>query len=77
LKIPNEELLKKKSKILRNLSKLNEESRKIIFTPENIVPFLVPGRIIKIKHENTDWGWGIVVNFNKQNIKPKSINVVR
>jgi ATP-dependent RNA helicase DOB1 len=56
---------------------LNEETRKIIFTPENIVPFLVPGRIIKIKHESTDWGWGIVVNFNKQNIKPKSINVVR
>jgi rRNA-processing arch domain len=50
--------------------------------PENIVPFLVPGRFIKIRqgsisaiNEGTsptmDWGWGVVVNYQKQRINPK------
>lgn len=44
------------------------------------MPFLVPGRFIKITQtpnslsESTrtvNWGWGIVVNFQKQRINPK------
>jgi hypothetical protein len=41
------------------------------------VPFLVPGRFIKITRDPSDggaaenWGWGIVVNFMKQKINPK------
>ncbi len=32
---------------------------------ENLVPFLVPGRMLKIK----DFGWGIIVNFTKKNVE--------
>ena len=57
--------------------------------PENIVPFLVPGRFIRVlQSENTssdendntatttadgklDWGWGVVIAFQKQRINPK------
>ena len=39
--------------------------------PENIVPFLVPGRLIKIKSDDVDWGWGILVSWTKQRINPK------
>jgi ATP-dependent RNA helicase DOB1 len=46
------------------------------------VPFLVPGRFIKITHDPNhgierrsgdivNWGWGIVVNFQKMKINPK------
>lgn len=46
--------------------------------PENIVPFLVPGRLIKIsittsENKQQEWGWGILVNFTKQKINPKNI----
>lgn len=35
------------------------------------MPFLVPGRIIKIKSDLVDWGWGIVVSWTKMRINPK------
>ena len=59
------------------------EIRKIVVEPENIVPYLVPGRMIKVsissgeKGTTTEkeqvWGWGILVNFSKQRINAKNI----
>lgn len=40
--------------------------------PENIIPFLVPGRLIYIKTDKEDWGWGVLVSFSKQKITAKS-----
>lgn len=40
--------------------------------PENCVPFLLPGRIIHVKTEKDDWGWGILANFSKQKITAKN-----
>lgn len=47
------------------LEKYNDEISKIISKPENLVPFLCPGRLIKIKN----WGWGIAVNFTKKSLE--------
>ena len=65
LKIPNEDLLKKRSKISEQRIKIEQEIVKIVTQPENIVPFFVPGRLIKVKSDQMDWGWGILVNFTK------------
>lgn len=47
----------------------------VVCLPENIVPFLCPGRLIKISQDDaegtTSWGWGVVVNFQKLRINPK------
>ena len=40
--------------------------------PENITPFLVPGRVLRIKTESADWGFGILSNFQKQRITAKN-----
>ena len=40
--------------------------------PENIVPFLVPGRLIKIKTDEFTWGWGILASVSKQKITTKN-----
>lgn len=60
-----------------HLSKVDREIRKIVALPENVVPFLVPGRLVKISiasdTKEQDWGWGILVNFTKQKINPKNI----
>ena len=63
------------------MQKVDAQIRKIVALPENIVPFLVPGRLIKISIMQTnsteqDWGWGILVNFTKQRINPKNIQCV-
>lgn len=61
------------------MKKVDSEIRKIFTLPENIVPFLVPGRLIRVCVTNSetnleqDWGWGILVNFTKQRINPKNI----
>ena len=62
---------------------VGREIRKIVSQPENIVPFLVPGRLIRIQVqsvenplEQQDWGWGILVNFTKQKLNPKNLQQV-
>lgn len=59
------------------MNKVDKEIRKIVALPENVVPFLVPGRLVRISitsdSKEQDWGWGILVNFTKQKINPKNI----
>ncbi len=47
------------------IEKYDEEISRIVSKPENLVPFLVPGRLIKIRN----WGWGAVVNFSKKTLE--------
>lgn len=35
----------------------------------------MPGRLIRVKGEKQDFGWGVVVNFNKQKINPKLVQL--
>ena len=51
---------------------IDQEIKKIVVKPENIVPFLVPGRLIHVKTDKEDWGWGILVSFSKQRITAKN-----
>lgn len=37
-----------KTTLSDHLSKIDREIRKIVALPENVVPFLVPGRLIKV-----------------------------
>jgi ATP-dependent RNA helicase DOB1 len=57
-----ENVIKEKLSLEFQIQKFQDEISKIITQPENIVPFLTPGRLIKVKN----WGWGIVVNFTKK-----------
>jgi len=38
------------------------------------VPFLVPGRLIKIQTDQHEWGWGVLASFSKQKITAKNRN---
>lgn len=80
IKIEGEEKLEKQQRLKEQKIKVDYAINEIVCLPENMVPFLVPGRFIKITQrpnslsENTksvDWGWGLVVNFQKQRINPK------
>ncbi|KAB0381177.1 hypothetical protein FD755_008961 [Muntiacus reevesi] len=63
LVIPNEE----------SLAKLGKEIEEYIHKPKYCLPFLQPGRLVKVNSEGDDFGWGVVVNFSKKlNVKPNS-----
>ena len=65
LKVPSEDLIKKKKKLMDQAQKIDEEIRKIVVKEENIIPFLQQGRFIRIKTNKQDWGWGILAGFQR------------
>uniref|UniRef100_A0A8C2P8E8 Exosome RNA helicase MTR4 n=1 Tax=Capra hircus TaxID=9925 RepID=A0A8C2P8E8_CAPHI len=71
--IPNEESVVIYYKIRQQLAKLGKEIEEYIHKPKYCLPFLQPGRLVKVKNEGDDFGWGVVVNFSKKsNVKPNS-----
>ena len=70
--VQNEDLIKKKLKYKDQKESIDDEIRKIVMKPQNIVPFLVPGRLIHVKTGKDDWGWGVLVSFSKQKITAKN-----
>mmetsp|Transcript_14785 Transcript_14785/g.22932 ORF Transcript_14785/g.22932 Transcript_14785/m.22932 type:complete len:96 (+) Transcript_14785:712-999(+) len=36
------------------------------------MPFLVPGRVLYIKTEKQDWGWGILAGMKRQRVQAKN-----
>uniref|UniRef100_A0A6Q2XQN8 Exosome RNA helicase MTR4 n=1 Tax=Esox lucius TaxID=8010 RepID=A0A6Q2XQN8_ESOLU len=70
VEIPNEESVVTYYKIRQQLAKLSKEIEEFIRRPKYCLPFLQPGRLVKVKNEDADFGWGVVVNFSKKsNVK--------
>lgn len=55
--------------IRQQLERLSTDFRSFLTQPEYLVPFLQPGRLVKVKNENETFDWGIIVNFKKKNPK--------
>ncbi|KAM9541311.1 exosome RNA helicase MTR4-like [Salvelinus alpinus] len=70
IEIPNEESVVTYYKIRQQLAKLGKEIEEFVHKPKYCLPFLQPGRLVKVKNEDVDFGWGVVVNFSKKsNVK--------
>lgn len=54
----------------KQLDGYKEDSRKIFTHPSYSLPHLKNGRMIKVKVNDQDYGWGIVISYSKYN--PKS-----
>jgi len=54
--------------LTKELQHKREELRVILIKPENIVPFLSPGRLIYVQDGEVDWGWGILITANQRKI---------
>uniref|UniRef100_A0A6B2KX32 Helicase ATP-binding domain-containing protein n=1 Tax=Arcella intermedia TaxID=1963864 RepID=A0A6B2KX32_9EUKA len=65
LVIPNDKLIAEYFNIRKQLESNREEIRKIIHQPFHALPFLQQGRLVRVRSGETDWGWGVVVNFQK------------
>ncbi|XP_042365773.1 exosome RNA helicase MTR4 [Plectropomus leopardus] len=66
IEIPNEESVVTYFKIRQQLAKLGKDIQEFIHKPKFCLPFLQPGRLVKVKNEDADFGWGVVVNFCKK-----------
>ena len=68
--IPDEELVASYYEYRQQLDQMAADFREVITHPNYVLPFLQPGRLVKVKHGKLDFGWGIIVNYQKR-LPPK------
>lgn len=69
-KIPDEKLVAEYFDYRQQLDQMGADFREVITHPTYSLPFLQPGRLVKVKHENLDFGWGVIINYQKR-LPPK------
>ncbi|KAF5354108.1 hypothetical protein D9756_007310 [Leucocoprinus leucothites] len=64
--IPDEDRVAEYYEYRQQLERLTADFREVITHPSYSLPFLLPGRLVKIKYQSLDFGWGVVINFQKR-----------
>ncbi|ELU06394.1 hypothetical protein CAPTEDRAFT_155216 [Capitella teleta] len=66
LSIPEEDSVASYYKIRQQLDNLGKELHAYITKPQYVLPFLQPGRLVKVVNGPDAFDWGVVVNFQKK-----------
>ncbi|KAI0360780.1 antiviral helicase [Trametes cingulata] len=69
--VPDEELVASYYDYRQQLDQMAADFREVITHPNYSLPFLQPGRLVKVKHGKLDFGWGVIVNYQKR-LPPKN-----
>jgi ATP-dependent RNA helicase DOB1 len=73
IEISNEDQVSSYYKIRQQLDNLGREMLAYIQKPQYLLPFLQPGRLVKVVNGDDDFGWGVVVNFQKKANQSKAV----
>ncbi|KAF5303471.1 hypothetical protein FQA39_LY09934 [Lamprigera yunnana] len=65
INIKQEEQITSYYNIRKELDALAVQFRSYITKSQYLIPFLQPGRLVKIKTEQAEYDWGMIVNFKK------------
>ncbi|TBU58286.1 antiviral helicase [Dichomitus squalens] len=68
--IPDEELVASYYDLRQQLDQMASDFREVITHPNYSLPYLQPGRLVKVKYQKLDFGWGVIVNYQKR-LPPK------
>ncbi|KAI5117054.1 hypothetical protein M0805_005293 [Coniferiporia weirii] len=69
-KISDEKLVAEYFECRQQLDQMGSDFREVVTHPTYSLPFLQPGRLVKIKYGKLDFGWGVIVNYQKR-LPPK------
>ncbi|KAI0691443.1 rRNA-processing arch domain-containing protein [Cytidiella melzeri] len=69
--IEDEPLIAEYYEYRQQLEQMGADFREVITHPNYSVPFLQPGRLVKINYKDLDFGWGVVINYQKR-LPPKN-----
>lgn len=72
IKVPNEDQVSSYYKIRQQLDNLGSDLLTYIQKPQYLLPFLQPGRLVKVKNGKDEFGWTVVVNIQKKSDQSKS-----
>jgi ATP-dependent RNA helicase DOB1 len=79
IELQDEPIVRDYYDIRQQLATYGKQMREVITDPVHCIPFMQPGRLVRIKHKDYDFGWGAIVNFterkpgrgeSKEDIKP-------
>jgi len=68
--VPDEELVTQYYEYRQQLDQMTADFREVVHHPSYSLPFLQPGRLVKVKHKDLDFGWGVIINYQKR-LSPK------
>ena len=63
MEIPDESTIRDYYELRQQLSVYTKDMRDVINHPNYCLQFMQPGRLVRIKYMDYDFGWGAVVNF--------------
>ncbi|EOR02115.1 ATP-dependent RNA helicase mtr4 [Wallemia ichthyophaga EXF-994] len=66
LVVPEEGAITEYYNLKKQLEDFSSDIRQAQNLPTYALPFLQPGRLVKVKHHEMNFGWGVVVNYNKR-----------
>ncbi|KAJ1974857.1 ATP-dependent RNA helicase mtr4, partial [Dimargaris xerosporica] len=69
ISIPDEPQVNQFCKLRNQLDIFLQDTRDIMIHPKHSLPFMQPGRLVHIKHADKDFGWGVVVNYQKRVVR--------
>ncbi|EIW76056.1 antiviral helicase [Coniophora puteana RWD-64-598 SS2] len=64
--VPDEKQVAEYYEYRQKLESMGEDFRTVITHPSYSLPFLQPGRLVKVKYKKLDFGWGVIVNYQKR-----------
>lgn len=77
IEIDNEEEISSYYNLRMELENLTKIIRGYCVSPKYLVPFLNPGRVFRIRSEEKDFGWCVMVHYRKEESKRKDANPVQ
>jgi ATP-dependent RNA helicase DOB1 len=69
--VMNEEEISGYYEIRKQIETYTQDVRDVMNHPSYALPFMQPGRLVRIKYDNMDFGWGVVIRYNKVIVKGK------
>jgi ATP-dependent RNA helicase DOB1 len=69
IQIPDEESVTEYFDLRKQMEEAEADLRAVITHPAHILPFLQPGRLLKIKDGENDFGWGVLISYSKRSNK--------
>ncbi len=68
--VEDEECISQYYQLRNQLELLREDFRKVVHHQAYALPFMQPGRLVRVRDGATDFGWCVVVNLQKKGSKP-------
>jgi ATP-dependent RNA helicase DOB1 len=64
--IPGEAAIAEYHTVRTQLDTLGQDLRAVVTHPSYSLSFLQPGRLVRIEHQGLNFGWGVIINYQKR-----------